>query len=80
MVDGCFLLIGLFVGGIIGGVVVFFFVFFLGKQLCEKMKINYDFFEEMIKCLKLDGFVLKDQLIKVVKESIDVIKDVSGEF
>lgn len=80
MADGRSLLTGLFVGGIIGGAAVLLSAPSSGKQLREKMKTNYDSFEETIKRLKSDGLALKDQLIKAAKESTDVIKDVSGEL
>ncbi|KIU11944.1 hypothetical protein SC09_Contig19orf00242 [Bacillus subtilis] len=80
MASGRSLLTGLFVGGIIGGAAVLLTAPSSGKQLREKMKTNYDSFEETIKRLKSDGLALKDQLIKVAKESTDVIKDVGGEL
>ncbi|CAN2252616.1 YtxH domain-containing protein [Bacillus vallismortis] len=80
MADGRSLLTGLFVGGIIGGAAVLLTAPSSGAQLREKMKTNYDSFEETIKRLKSDGLALKDQLIKAAKESTDVIKDVSGEL
>lgn len=80
MASGRSLLTGLFVGGIIGGAAVLLTAPSSGKQLREKMKTNYDSFEETIKRLKSDGLALKDQLIKAAKESTDVIKDVGGEL
>ena len=80
MASGRSLLTGLFVGGIIGGAAVRLTAPSSGKQLREKMKTNYDSFEETIKRLKSDGLALKDQLIKAAKESTDVIKDVGGEL
>ncbi|MGY4670894.1 gas vesicle protein [Bacillus subtilis] len=80
MASGRSLLTGLFVGGIIGGAAVLLTAPSSGKQLREKMKTNYDSFEETIKRLKSDGLSLKDQLIKAAKESTDVIKDVGGEL
>lgn len=80
MASGRSLLTGLFVGGIIGGAAVLLNAPSSGKQLREKMKTNYDSFEETIKRLKSDGLALKDQLIKAAKESTDVIKDVGGEL
>ncbi len=65
---------------IIGGAAVLLTAPSSGKQLREKMKTNYDSFEETIKRLKSDGLALKDQLIKAAKESTDVIKDVGGEL
>ena len=80
MASGRSLLTGLFVGGIIGGAAVLLTAPSSGKQLREKMKTNYDSFEETIKRLKSDGLALKDQLIKAAKESTDVIKVVGGEL
>ncbi|TWH26760.1 gas vesicle protein [Bacillus subtilis J22] len=80
MASGRSLLTGLFVGGIIGGAAVLLTAPSSGKQLREKMKTNYDSFDETIKRLKSDGLALKDQLIKAAKESTDVIKDVGGEL
>nr|WGD63389.1 YtxH domain-containing protein [Bacillus subtilis] len=81
MASGRSLLTGLFVGGIIGGATVLLTAPSSGKRYKrEKMKTNYDSFEETIKRLKSDGLALKDQLIKVAKESTDVIKDVGGEL